>query len=245
MPGTRFFRPGVPRQVAGSSVPPRALHPRRPPSSRRGIPVNQRVASAARFSFLGAVMTHTSHTVQDPNVDTIRQQLEQQLEERLDTTRRTRPSRTAERRPGRLPDRGVEPYGRRTDHRSLESAGCRHLRPLHPLRRPDRSRATRGPAARCRLHRMSKPCRRRITPGIPRRIAASRTGPGPATMTAAAQTSEITNTPFRRSRSTVGWTTEVPTHRRNVGFSIHRNINSGWAVVNGRCGTRSGFASAT
>ena len=29
-------------------------------------------------------MTHTSHTVQDPNVDTIRQQLEQQLEERLD-----------------------------------------------------------------------------------------------------------------------------------------------------------------
>ena len=29
-------------------------------------------------------MTHTSHTVQDPNVNTIRQQLEQQLEERLD-----------------------------------------------------------------------------------------------------------------------------------------------------------------
>ena len=29
-------------------------------------------------------MTHTSHTVQDPNVDTIRQQLEQHLQERLD-----------------------------------------------------------------------------------------------------------------------------------------------------------------
>ena len=29
-------------------------------------------------------MTHTAHTVQDPNADTIRQQLEQQLEERLD-----------------------------------------------------------------------------------------------------------------------------------------------------------------
>ena len=29
-------------------------------------------------------MTHTSHTVQDPNVDTTRQLLEQQLEERLD-----------------------------------------------------------------------------------------------------------------------------------------------------------------
>ena len=29
-------------------------------------------------------MTHTAHTVQDPNVHAIRQQLEQQLEERLD-----------------------------------------------------------------------------------------------------------------------------------------------------------------
>ena len=29
-------------------------------------------------------MTHTAHTVQDPNADTNRQQLEQQLEERLD-----------------------------------------------------------------------------------------------------------------------------------------------------------------
>ena len=118
-------------------------------------------------------MTHTSHTVQDPNVDTIRQQLEQQLEERLDLL--------AELAPRALPS--VDPvayqavasnrHGRRTDHRSLESAGCRHLRPLHPLRRPDRSRATRGPAARCRLHRMSKPCRRRITPPVLRRIAAS------------------------------------------------------------------------
>ncbi len=70
------------------------------------------------------------------------------------------------------------------------------------------------PAARCRLHRMPEPCRRRITPGIPRRIAASRTGP--ATMTAAAQRSEITNPPCRRSSSTVGWTTEVPTHQRHV-----------------------------
>jgi len=30
-------------------------------------------------------MTHTSHTVQDPNVDTIRRQLEEHLQERLDT----------------------------------------------------------------------------------------------------------------------------------------------------------------
>jgi len=29
-------------------------------------------------------MTHTSHTVQDPNADTIRQHLEQHLQERLD-----------------------------------------------------------------------------------------------------------------------------------------------------------------
>ena len=170
MPGTRFFRPGVPRQVAGSSVPPRALHPRRPPSSRRGIPVNQRVASAARFSFLGAVMTHTSHTVQDPNVDTIRQQLEQQLEERLDLLAELAPRALPSVDPVAYQTVASNRHGRRTDHRRLESAGCRHLRPLHPLRRPDRSRATRGPAARCRLHRMSKPCRRRIN-GVLRRIA--------------------------------------------------------------------------
>ena len=29
-------------------------------------------------------MTHTAHTVQDPNVDTVRRQLEKKLEERLD-----------------------------------------------------------------------------------------------------------------------------------------------------------------
>ena len=34
-------------------------------------------------------------------------------------------------------------------------------------------------------------------------------------MTAAAQSSEITNPPCRRSSSTVGWTTEVPTHLRH------------------------------
>ena len=165
-------------------------------------------------------MTHTAHTVQDPNVDTIRQQLEQQLEERLDLL--------AELAPRALPS--VDPVAYQTVASTrmvveqitaaLNRLRCRHLRPLHPLRRPDRSRTTRSPALRCRLHRMSKPCRRRITPGIPRRIDASRTGPGlglgPATMTAAAQSSELTNAPCRRSSSTVGWTTEVPTHLGHV-----------------------------
>ena len=128
-------------------------------------------------------MTHISHTAQDPNVDSVRRQLEQHLQDRLDTLADLAPPRAAEHRPGRLPDRGVESYGRRTDRRGIESAECRDLWSLHPLRRSDRSRATRGPTARCRLHRMSKPCGSRIARGVTRGIAASRTEPRPATMT--------------------------------------------------------------